>query len=51
MRGVRYEGTNVALTESCDERKPEAECKFEGSRIKWSDYVKKHLPDWTFDFS
>jgi len=30
MRGIRYEGSNTALTESCDEKKPDDECKFEG---------------------
>ena len=30
MKGIRYEGSNVALYESCDERKPDADCKLEG---------------------
>src|SRR5580693_3092280 len=30
MKGIRYEGTNIALSESCDERKADALCKLEG---------------------
>jgi hypothetical protein len=51
MYGIKYEGSNFALSISCDEKDPDAICKYNNIKLKWSDYVNLYLKEWKFDFS
>ena len=50
MMGIKCQINDIALIESCDDKKVDSYCYFENQKIKWIDYVKKQMPEWYIDF-